>query len=215
MAMSRREFVGCSIGALVVRASLPNGWLTPEPCVILDLGSSCCLRESVAGYASAMGAETQVTDAWSVPRCAALIVPAALEIPAAAAHAMQTCLRRGGTVILESGAGFAGEPAFRAQRAVLRDVFDIEIAPPVQLWPARSVPYVDYTWPRPTRVRDFSRVVSLESRSAHVIARVGGLPVALRRRSGAGELVVLGSPLGPARLAGDAEAIRWLKEVLQ
>src|SRR5438034_313621 len=96
----------------------------------------------------------------------------------------------------------------------LRDYLQVRIEAPVQLWSARvssqCIPYVDYTWPRPAKVRDFSRVVPLGRQAGEVIAWVDDLPVALKRQSGRGRLIVLGSPLGPALWAGDAEARRWL-----
>jgi len=45
------------------------------------------------------------------------------------------------------------------------------------------------------------------------IAWAGELPVALKRRVGAGTLIYLGSPVGPALWAGDVEAKRWLHAV--
>ena len=92
----------------------------------------------------------------------------------------------------------------------------VHIEAPVRLWPgrgARGVPYVDYRWPSSAKIRDFSRVVPLGRQSegeGEIIARVEGLPVALKRRLGRGHLIFLGSPLGPALWAGDAEARRWL-----
>jgi hypothetical protein len=142
-----------------------------------------------------------------------LIVPAAVEIPPPAVRAIATCLQAGGTVILESGAGFAGEGEFRAHRAVLRDLLQIRIDAPVRLWP-RRIPYVDYTWPSPAKLRDFSRVVPLGRQAGDIIAWVDDLPVGLRRQRGRGTLIFLGSPVGPALWAGDAEARRWLCDVL-
>src|SRR6266571_3700339 len=48
-----------------------------------------------------------------------------------------------------------------------------------------------------------------------VIAWVDDLPVALKRPGGRGNLIFLGSPLGPALWAGDAEARRWLVDCLR
>src|SRR5256885_8822548 len=57
-------------------------------------------------------------------------------------------------------------------------------------------------------------MVPLRRQAGEVIARVDGLPVALKRSSGRGNLIFLGSPLGPALWAGDAEARRWLFDCL-
>jgi hypothetical protein len=75
------------------------------------------------------------------------------------------------------------------------------------------MPYVDYTWPCRATVRDFSRVVPVEG-PGKIIARVDSMPVSLKRSSGRGTLIFLGSPLGPVLLAGDAEARRWLYQVV-
>src|SRR2546426_6906316 len=222
MSVTRRQFLGYATGA--VTAGLP--WLpldvTRCGCVLLDLNEGGCFRESVSGFESALtsgGAQWMRADArWMSPsRCAVLIVPAALEIPPPAVRAIMSCVQAGASVIIESGVGFATDREFRAHRVVLRDYLQVHIEAPVDLWPDNSsqrIPYVDYTWPRPAKVRDFSRVVPLGRQAGEVIARVDGLPVALKRSSGRGNLIFLGSPLGPALWAGDAEARRWVFDCL-
>jgi hypothetical protein len=204
MATTRRWFLGSAAAAAW---SLGRPWWAagPDPrCVVLDLQRHCSLRESVAGYRSALD------DARDVPRSVALIVPAALAIPLAAVRTIMRCLQAGGTVVLESGAGFAAESDYHVHRAVLRDRLQLHIEAPVGLWP-RQIPYVDYSWPYPAQLRDFSRVVPLGHQPGEIIAWVDGLPVALKRpMAGRGTLIFLGSPLGPALWAGDAEARRWL-----
>ncbi len=225
MGLSRREFLSCA-GALAVglrmRDRSTSAVETSPGCVLLDLKEHCCLGESVAGYETALASSgLQWMHAESVSHCAVLIVPAALEIPPPAVEAIASCLERGASVILESGAAFAQKREFRAHRDVLRDSLQVRIEAPVRLWPAhsssRGTPYVDYTWPYPAKVRDFSRVVPLADRAdgGEIIAWVDGLPVALKRRRGRGTLIFLGSPLGTALWAGDAEARRWFSDVLR
>ena len=114
-------------------------------------------------------------------------------------------------MILESAAGFAAEADFRAHRAELSDFLQVHVDAPVRLWTAgQRIPYVDYSWPHSAKIRDFSRVVPLAPQPGEIIARVDGLPVCLKRQIGRGTLIFLGSPLGPALWAGDAEARRWL-----
>ena len=216
MGITRRRFLGCVAGSLTAGLSLdlPRPVETGSRSVLLDLGEHCSLRESVRGYESALaGLGTRVTS-----QCTLLIVPAALDIPPPALGAIVTSLRAGATVLLESGAGFASGREFRAHRAVLRDQLGVHIATPVPLWSrpgSRGIPYVDYRWPSSAQIRDFSRVVPLGREGAgERIAWVDDLPVALKRRSGRGDLIFLGSPLGPALLAGDAEARRWLSHVV-
>src|SRR5437870_4039953 len=172
MGITRRRFLGYT--ASVLAAGLPgvSPEVTRRGCVLLDLNERGCFRESVSGYESALtsaGAPWMRADArWMVPsRCAVLIVPAALEIPPPAVRAIVSCLQAGASVILESGAGFAVDRAFRAHRVALRDYLQLQIEAPVDLWPDNSsqrIPYVVYTWPRPAQVRDFSRVVLLHRR---------------------------------------------------
>jgi hypothetical protein len=230
--ITRRRFLHRAAGAVTMglgrlpldlwRPGQPSGAVETSPrWVLLDLAEHCCLGESVSGYQSAfagLGPRFMRADPRSVPRCEALIVPAALAIPPAAVQAIASCLQGGASVILESGAGFAALTDFRAHRVVLRDYLQVRIESPVQLWSAhassRGIPYIDYTWPYPARVRDFSRVVPLGRQAGEIIAWVDDLPVALKRRSGRGALIFLGSPLGPALWAGDAEARRWLFDVL-
>ena len=184
---------------------------------MLDLAQHCSLRESLAGYAAAFGPRALRADALSQPRRHTLIVPAAVEIPLPVMRAIETCLHAGGRVILESGAGFAGAWEFHAHRAVLRAALQIDVLPPVGLWPrphARAIPYIDYTWPIPIKIRDFSRVVPMSCEAGDIIGFVDGVPVAVRRPSGHGTLIVLGSPLGPALWAGDGDARRWLDAVV-
>jgi hypothetical protein len=77
------------------------------------------------------------------------------------------------------------------------------------------VPYVDLVWPHSARIRDFSRMVPVAAKPGDlVVGYVEGLPVALRRRVGKGALLYLGSPVGPALLAGDAEAHTWLQAIV-
>ncbi len=204
MVMDRREFLSCAGGALAV--ALPSRrWAShgAAAVVLLDLAEHCSLRESMAGYALAsagLGSHRPV-----------LIVPAAVAIPREAMHQITNCLRSDGTVLLESGAGFAGESRFRAHRDAVQDGLQIRIERPRPK--SRDVPYIDYIWPYATKIRDFSRVVPLADQPGEIIARADGHPAALMRRVERGTLIYLGSPLGPALWAGDPEARQWLSRL--
>jgi len=214
---TRRQFLA-SAAAVLPFQRLRFGALSrlvdeTHGCVLLDLAEQCSLRESLSGYVTALGPRAQLADAPSRLRCHTLIVPAAVELPPPALQSIETCLDSGGRVILESGAGFASRSEFQAHRAVLASL-QIDVQAPMELWPrprSRGIPYIEYTWPIHVQIRDFSRVVPLRGQAGDVIASVDGLPVALRRPSGSGTLLVLGSPLGPALWAGDSEARRWLE----
>ena len=229
--MPRRQFLGCAAGTVAMGlwrlGRSPVRADASLTCVLLDLQRHGGLVESLSGYEAALtaagvrwmraGAQS-VSPSPSSSRRAVLIVPGALEIPLPAVQAILSSLHAGASVILESGAGFAAGRDFAAHQVVLREQLQLRVEAPVPLWsaPARSrgIPYVDYTWPSPARIRDFSRVVPLGRQAGEIIARVDGLPVALKRQSGRGALIFLGSPLGPALWAGDGEARRWLCDVV-
>ncbi|HWC75063.1 MAG TPA: hypothetical protein VG454_14100 [Gemmatimonadales bacterium] len=206
MALSRREFLACSASMIALPALVER----PRHGVIelLDLAQDCRLRESITGYTAALS-HTAASPSRSV-----LIVPAAGRISPPAQHRIVTALRAGDLVVLESAAGFADREDVTAQRQVLCDALRLRVLAPVPLWPRRS-PYVDYYWPSRTMLRDFSWVTPLADNNADVIARADDLPVALRRQMGQGTLIFLGSPLGPALWAGDADARSWLAEALR
>src|SRR6266853_4253907 len=222
MGVTRRRFLGYTAGVVAGLRGLPLDLTGPRH-VLLDLNGRCGSSESLSGYEYALtsaGVEWLRADArWmSAPRCAVLIVPAALEIPPQVVRAIVRCLHAGASVIFESGAGFAADRDYRAHRLALRHYLQLQIEEPVDLWRDNSsqrIPYVDYTWPRRAQVRDFSRVVPVEGQEGEIIARVYGLPVALKRPSRRGRLIFLGSPLGPALWAGDAEARGWLFDCLR
>jgi hypothetical protein len=73
------------------------------------------------------------------------------------------------------------------------------------------VPYVDFIWPVRARIREFYPL-PLDPRTGDaVIATFAHQPVALRR----GGLILLGSPVGSALLAGDPDARRWVASILK
>ena len=223
MRMTRRRFVECALGGAAA-ATLPLDFVRPAArarsgCVLLDLGSSCGIRESLAGYESALPAlgtswvhgERMVPD---VPEL--IVVPAAAAMSREAAVLLATHAEAGATVVVELATAFADRSIFDGDREVLRAIMQVQVEPPRNLWPRLSagIPYVDYHWPSAASVRDFSRVLPMTARDGETIARVDGVSVAVRRRIGSGTLIVLGSPLGPTLLAGDAEARRWLGELV-
>ena len=211
MDVTRREFLSCAAVTAAVLARGRGRASLGARCVLLDLGEQCALRESLAGYRLALaGAETVAGSL--------LIVPAALAIAGAAARRIVRHVEDGGRLILESGATFAAPASqeFREHRDALRELLGLEIEPPRPL--ARGgtfVPYVEFRWPSPRLVRDFSAIVPVAAHDAERIAHVDDTTVALVRRRGRGTLIFLGTPIGPALWAGDAEAHRWLHEVLR
>src|SRR6266567_2068064 len=128
MGITRRRFLGYTTGVVTAGLRGLRGLpglpldLTGRRYVLLDLDEGCCSSESVSGFESALtsaGAQWMRADArWmSAPRCAVLIVPAALEIPPPAVRAITSCLQAGASVIVESGAGFATDGGFAALAA--------------------------------------------------------------------------------------------------
>jgi hypothetical protein len=153
--------------------------------------------------------------------------------------AVASTLERGATVLWESGAAFLQPRHFAAQRDLASKYFGVSIEEPVQVWSQASsrkavsarkdaseiilgaramraighqqVPYVSYRWPRQAHVREFSHVIPVSAASGHAIAHWREIPVVWSKSAGRGRLVFLGSPIGPALLAGDAEADSLLR----
>src|SRR5438045_6915793 len=127
MGMTRRRFLGYAAGAATL--ALPFDLVRPDRshwAAVLDLKESCSLRESLAGYESALTGLAL--------RRTALIVPAALTLPPPGVRAIVSCLQAGGIVLLESGAGFAAGRDFCAHRVALRDYLYLRVAATVPLW---------------------------------------------------------------------------------
>ncbi|HZU24578.1 MAG TPA: hypothetical protein VFA04_03600 [Bryobacteraceae bacterium] len=75
--------------------------------------------------------------------------------------------------------------------------------------PVQSPAWIRYTWPTDALIRDFGRACPVAG--GRVIARLGDMPVAVRR----GRFIVLGSPLGPHLYAGDRDAHRLFEAFLR
>jgi len=191
--VSRRAFLGALASAPLGPAVLGRT-MAAAPCL------TCVLPESREGFQRALlGRDT----------------PGVLVLPGAAGWdaSIASRVRNGQLVILESAGGFTGTRAFEEQRAGLRADFELALEPPVRLWSETGrPPYLDLAWPQRAQVRDFSFAVPV--RGGETIGRLGALPVAALQRVGAGALLVLGSPIGPALGSGDPQAYAWLSAVL-
>ena len=149
--------------------------------------------------------------------CTLLVVPAVVDISPDTMETIARFLRTGTTVVIESGAAFAGHLNFRQHRRSLREYLQIDVNAPIDLWAHKSqrAPYIDLTWPHTAKIRDFSRVVPIgdQTTDGEVIAWADGWPIGIKRSLDRGTLIYLGSPLGPALHAGDTEAHQWLSRL--
>jgi hypothetical protein len=204
-------------------------------CVLIDLKSDCVLRESFQGYRAAVSdgrAGIVEVGADSRRHCRVAIVPGFGLLDSSIAQRLVDLLRVGAHLVMESGGAFLSRAGFAAHQRILDRYFDLTVEPPMDLWAAANrnelgvsrskryrdqgdshniVPYVRYTWPGELNVRDFSRIIPVLANPGEIIGRVGRIPVALKKRVGDGALIFLGSPLGPALLAGDPQARVWLQ----
>lgn len=223
MKITRREFVGgaasCVAGLSLLKGtqSVFAGARSAADCSIVDLGTACALRESLLGYEAALKERARVLD-MARPRfleARLVIVPGAGSIDEELTSTIVDSLEYGATVVLESGAAFLEAAKFADQQAMLRSVFGISAEEPISLWSGSGrVPYIHYSWPIEMQMRDFSRAVPVGAERGEASGRVGGLRVALKKRASNGQLVFLGSPLGPGLRAGDEQAYVWLMALL-
>jgi hypothetical protein len=223
---------GAPLGHVVV-----SGREEPD-CVLLDVQERGTLPESLAGYQMALeagGARFCRTSSGPLPHSKTIIVPACMALLPAMTREIAAALKGGSRVVLESGAVFATPPDFARHQEWLRSYWNVRVEAPVDLWRAGNdqrrdpqsdlplskhsprasrAPYVDFHWPFSTKVRDFSRVLPVFAPEEHVVASCGHISVASKHTKGKGTLLFLGSPVGPALLAGDAEASRWLRAII-
>ena len=230
MDLTRREFLGVTAGAVgmvAVPQRLTAVQPRPEPferwwTMYFDPNNYDC--ESAQGYRSALSPGRwwgrSVGDPDPFARLSFLVAPYVVSLGPGFSACLGQALQSGTTVLLESGAGFVDEWAFRQHSRWLREGLGIHVAPRVDLWAKwadgddANAPYIEFTWPRRATIRDFSRVVPpAEEPRENIIAWAGDLPVAFRRRVGKGLLIYLGSPVGPALWAGDPEATRWVQAI--
>jgi hypothetical protein len=224
MDLTRREFFEYTAGAaglmgLAIPKPATDGPLTQQsrPWYTVYSDPNTYDSESMRGYWSALPEEWRIRPEPPTP-LPLLIVPYCMWLFPNMADSLKSVLRETGTtVLMETGAGFANHTTFRQHRRWMRETFGIHIAAPTELRGKRTpagAPYIEFTWPCRAMIRDFSRVVPPADRpEGDVIAWAGDLAVATRRRVGKGTLIYLGSPVGPALWAGDADARRWLYAV--
>jgi hypothetical protein len=226
MDLTRREFLGYTAAATGL-VGLP----LPQPASVASADSKVdrwrvfvvydrVNSESFWGYTRTLPKARQLFSADesdSISCCSLVIVPDVVLLDPRFSWALVRALQRGASVVIETGVGFASHSTFRHHRRSLREGLQIPVGAPVDLWadrPKARAPYIEFTWPHRTTIRDFSRVVPPADRPGDdVIAWAGDLAVAFRRRVGNGTLIYLGSPVGPALWAGDVEARRWLNAV--
>ena len=193
MSVSRLTFLSAVAAAPLGRLVAPMETEPARPC------ARCVLSESRAGFARAMTGEEPG---------GVFVVPAACGWDGS----VPWRVRSGQVVIFESAGGFGDEGERAEQRRGLERAFDLRIGEPIALWEdGRRPSYVEYEWPVPARVRDFSVVTPV--RGGRTIGRVDGVDVAALVRVGEGALVFIGSPLGPGLWTGETEALSWLAAV--
>ena len=225
MLISRRGFLGYAAGVSAIglagKSQLSHlSWETPKAlsgCALVDVGLSCTLRESSAGYESALESAhvpCKRTSLESLLSSRIVILPAFVCADESELARVRAHLENGSMILLESGAAFLNSKEFDFNRRLIHSAFGLNLRDPIRLWESEASfgqsPYVDYWWPAVMKVRDFSRIIPVECRSDEIIAWFQAMPVAARRRVGKGTVVFLGSPLGPHLLAGDREASHWL-----
>lgn len=231
MGVSRRAFLRCAAcvpfagtGRL---AASTSGATEHDDAHILLVNSSNLLPESFEGYKTCVasaGFNYAVAAPGRNSDSSLVLAPAAALTNANEARWLRRRAEDGCLVLVESGAMFLSTADFLRHQSTVQSVFGVSALPPVDLWrqPVWGVPYVDFTWPIPARVRDFSRLVPLAplvplaakrnaENHAPAIAHIGSAAAAVKIRAGDGTLVFLGSPLGPHLLSGDVEARNWFQ----
>lgn len=192
--------------ALLSAGALPGSAAEHRAGVTLLLDSDDCLaRESAAGYRRALSG---MGDAHTI------IVPAISALSLAAATALRAKAQAARSVILESAFAFSDDTLMEQQCRIVRDVFGL----PIQ-WPQEetggAASYIEYRWPVEVLVRSFGQPVYIRNGNQRDIAHhPGNRIVAARKSMGNGQVVFLGSPLGPLLLAEDREATLLVRRMI-
>jgi len=194
LTVSRRNFLEVATGfpAVVLSARNWGTQILSEPgqertgVLLLDLEKNCALVESLAGFESVLRSTNvsyQRAPGGTSAVARTLIVPAATLSDHLFAHWLRTCLENGAWVLFESGAAFLSPGEFTAQQHWVQDYFGVTIHSPLRIWEeshaCNRVPYLDYTWPLRTKVRDFSVMVPVSSHGGEAVAWLGETPIAL------------------------------------
>src|SRR5947209_15711550 len=102
MWMTRRTFLGAAACAGSVRARIREPGVR---CAVVDLGSDCVLRESLAGFAGAMPGAIKVSAGQELGQrqeCLFYVVPGAGEVDDDLGLRMARLVDRGGRLVLQS-----------------------------------------------------------------------------------------------------------------
>ena len=189
-------------------------WIVVDP-------SNSLARESARGFQAALrqtGERFEVSD--SVPACRAelIVLPFAAALSRQQASRLYRQLAAGCSVVFESGASFASHGEVLRQRTVWRQAFGIhaDLPPSGRTWPAGDpTNYVRYHWPADAQIRYFGELLPVSAAGAEGIATYRGRTVGIRKRIGRGELLFLGSPLGPMLAAEDHQAAELAAGIIQ
>ena len=160
MNISRRKFFAAmtSAAATGATATLPSHPLLQAAklnlhsergltCTLLDLSSSCALRESFDGYRIALIAllglhePVSESDLSTIRRPRMAVVPGLGTMDPSTALTLATWLQAGTTVLLETAAAFLSPADFLSQRQLLRHYFGLEIRLPLDLWTTELGPH--------------------------------------------------------------------------
>ena len=183
--MTRRHILHQALCVPLATCLRAGSQLPAEPQIVSE--PNCLSQESAAGF----------RPLHQTPNVILLCGLSAL----ARAHALHLRAQalRGKWIVFE-----ASPLCTQHQAQTLRDVFGIVLDEPVTL--SADHLYVRYNWPHTALTRAFSAVIPVTCSPAEAIAHYGGVPIAMKRRTGSGGIVFLGSMLGPNLCAEEREA---------
>jgi hypothetical protein len=202
---TRRELlfniVSTPFAAVLVEHPLGPASLEPE--IIRE--PHCLSEESAKGFQLLLTRNRAGFDA------KVIIVPGARQLSRKTGLQLLRKVTNGTWLILESGLPFLPRGEAIGQIRVVRDVFGLRVQAPI----ANGGAYIEYAWPLPRLVRDFSMFTPVECSADEKIAEFSGMAACAKRRIGNGGVIFLGSMLGPGLLAEEREAHELGSAMLQ
>lgn len=221
--VTRRQILLSAASAAVLPCTVLAAREEPSQAVrwiVIDPRNSLA-RESARGFQAALrrtGERFEVSDSVPTFRAELIVLPFATTLSQQQASRLCRQLAAGCSVVVESGASFASHGEVLRQRAVWRQAFGIhaDLPPSGRTWPAGDpTNYVRYHWPADAQIRYFGELLSVSTAGAEGIATYRGRTVGIRKRIGRGELLFLGSPLGPMLAAEDHQAAELAAGIIQ
>lgn len=195
--MTRRQILAGLCAPLL--ASAHESTTTPQTSVLTILAEAHLLS------ADSARAFCRLIEKHPPIRRPTFLLPACKHLTIEAASYLREQAESGTAVLIESGLAFSDDTSIAQQRRVLARGFQLTLGEAIAA-PHNEAHYIAFTRPCGAMVRPFGLTFPIRAENCESIAHFGQCSVAVRKTIGRGQLVYLGSMLGPHLLSDDRDA---------